>query len=145
MTRSADVVVIGAGIIGCAAAYFLAADGHRVVLTDRSEVASGTAAASGGWIIIHDKETPAEVALALESRRLYDRLAAEAGVLVHRTGGVMLATTSAEFGRLRDPVETATAGGATIETLDGRGLTDLEPGPARGCRGGPHWPPEASR
>src|SRR2546428_8164379 len=83
MTRSADVVVIGAGVIGCLAAYFLAADGHRVVIADRGEVASGTAAASGGWIIIHDKETPAGVALALESRRLYERMAADAGVAVH--------------------------------------------------------------
>src|SRR2546426_8097519 len=58
MTRSADVVVVGAGIIGCVAAYFLAADGHRVVLTDRSEVASGTAAASGGGVIFYDKEAP---------------------------------------------------------------------------------------
>ena len=144
MTRSADVVVIGAGIIGCAAAYFLAADGHRVVLTERSEVASGTAAASGGWIIIHDKETPAEVALALESRRLYDRLAAEAGVVVHRTGGMMLATTPAEFDRLRHQVETATAGGATVELLDGRALIDLEPELARDLAGGTHCPDEAT-
>src|SRR2546427_8133822 len=131
MTRSADVVVIGAGIIGCAAAYFLAADGHRVVLTDRSEVASGTAAASGGWIIIHDKETPAEVALALESRRLYDRLATEAGVVVHRTGGMMLATTSAEVDRLRHQGETPTAGGGTSEALGWPGAFDLGAGPAR--------------
>src|SRR2546422_11224443 len=87
MMRSADVVVIGAGIIGCSAAYFLAADGHRVVIADRGEVASGTAAASGGWIIIHDKETPAGVALALESRRLYERMAADAGVAVQPFGG----------------------------------------------------------
>src|SRR3989441_1827468 len=59
MTRSADVVVIGAGIIGCLAAYFLAADGHRVVLTDRGEVASGTAAASGGGGFFFQKGEPA--------------------------------------------------------------------------------------
>src|SRR2546428_11455303 len=91
MMRSADVVVIGAGIIGCSAAYFLAADGHRVVIADRGEVASGTAAASGGWIIIHDKETPAGVALALESRRLYERMGGDAGGAVPRFGrGVRL-------------------------------------------------------
>src|SRR2546430_13957127 len=107
MMRSADVVVIGAGIIGCSAAYFLAADGHRVVIVDRGEVASGTAAASGGWIIIHDKETPAGVALALESRRLYERMAADAGVAGHpHRGG---------FNFSRPP----------------------QHGPARGHRGGP--------
>src|SRR5256885_3432439 len=80
MMRSADVVVIGAGIIGCSAAYFLAADGHRVVIVDRGEVASGTAAASGGWVIILDKDTPAGGALALESRRHCERVEADAGV-----------------------------------------------------------------
>src|SRR5256712_5759281 len=70
MTRSADVVVIGAGIIGCLAAYFLAADGHRVVLIDRSEVASGTAAASGGGDLHHDPGAPPEGALALARPRL---------------------------------------------------------------------------
>src|SRR5256712_11018759 len=140
MTRSADVVVIGAGVIGCLAGYFLAADGHRVVITDRGEVASGTAAASGGWIIIHDKETPAEVALALESRRLYDRLAAEAGVVVHRTGGLMLATTSAEFDRLRHQGETATTGGGAGGALEGRGAKKLGPGIAREIGRGPDFP-----
>src|SRR2546428_5253130 len=70
MTRSADVVVIGAGIIGCLAAYFLAADGHRVVITDRSEVASGTAATSGGRVHIHEKDRPSGVGVALLSAPL---------------------------------------------------------------------------
>src|SRR2546421_8470296 len=111
--RSADVVGIGAGIIGCSAAYFLAADGHRVVIVDRGEVASGTAAASGGWIIIHDKETPAGVALALESRRLYERMAADAGVAVHPHGGGILSAAPPETGPARGQGGVAAAGGGT--------------------------------
>ena len=144
MMRSADVVVIGAGIIGCSAGYFLAADGHRVVIADRGEVASGTAAASGGWIIIHDKETPAGVALALESRRLYERMAADAGVAVHSYGGLILAATSAELDRLRHQVGIATAGGARVELLDGPALLDLEPGVARDLAGATYCPDEAT-
>src|SRR5438309_1093268 len=144
MMRSADVVVIGAGIIGCSAAYFLAADGHRVVIVDRGEVASGTAAASGGWIIIHDKETPAGVALALESRRLYERMAADAGVAVHSHGGLILAVTSAELDRLRHQVEIATAGGARVDLLDGPALLDLEPEVARDLAGATYCPDEAT-
>src|SRR6266852_8719756 len=85
MPRSSDVVMIGAGIIGCTAAYFLALEGHRVTVVERGNVASGTASASGGWVIIHDKETSAEVAFALESRRLYDCLVSDAGAAVNRT------------------------------------------------------------
>src|SRR5438093_803997 len=144
MMRSADVVVIGAGIIGCSAAYFLAADGHRVVIVDRGEVASGTAAASGGWIIIHDKETPAGVALALETRRLYERMAPDAGVAVHPHGGLILAATSAELDRLRHQVGIATAGGARVDLLDGPALLDLEPEVARDLAGATYCPDEAT-
>ncbi|MGH2425094.1 MAG: FAD-dependent oxidoreductase, partial [bacterium] len=64
MTQTADVVVIGGGIIGCACAYYLARDGHRVVLVERGEIASGAASASGGWVVIQNKETPDRVSLA---------------------------------------------------------------------------------
>ena len=138
------MVIIGAGIIGCSAAYFLATDGHRVTVIDRGDVASGTASATGGWIIIHDKESPAEVALALESRRLYERLAADAGVAVQRHGGLILATTSAELARLRHQVQIATAGGASVELLDGPALFDLEPGVARNLAGATYCPDEAT-
>lgn len=144
MTRSVDVVVIGAGIIGCSAAYFLAADGHRVVVVERDGVASGTASTSGGWVIIHDKETPAGVGLALESRRLYDRLADEAGVAVHRTGGLILAATPEELARLRDQVAMAAAGGATVELLDAPALHDLEPAVARDLVGASYCHDEAT-
>ncbi len=131
MPRSSDVVVIGAGIIGCTAAYFLTLEGHRVTILERGDVASGTASASGGWVIIHDKETSAEVALALESRRLYDRLASDAGVEVHRGGGMSLATTSEEWARLRRQAEVAVSGGASVELLTAPTVRDFEPEIAR--------------
>ncbi len=144
VARSADVVVIGAGIIGCAAAYFLAADGHRVVVVERDEVASGTASVSGGWVIIHDKETPEEVARARESRALYERLSADAGVALHRTGGMILASTSDEMARLRHQAGVAASGGARVEVLDGPALRDLEPGVAGDVVGATHCSDEAT-
>ncbi len=138
------MVVIGAGIIGCTAAYFLTADGHRVTIVERTGVASGTASASGGWVIIHDKEAPEEVALALESRRLYERLVAEAGVELQRTGGMILAATPEEFTRLRRQSGIATAGGAAVELLDGSALRDLEPEVARDLVGATHCSDEGT-
>lgn len=144
MPQSRDVIVIGAGTIGCTAAYFLAVDGHRVTVVDRGGVASGTAAASGGWVIVHDKETSADVTRALESRRLYDRLATEAGVVVHRTGGMILAATATEFSRLRRQAEIATSGGAMVELLDGASLRDLEPEVAGDLIGATHCTDEGT-
>jgi D-amino-acid dehydrogenase len=45
------IVVMGAGVVGVAAAYYLAKDGHEVIVVDRkSEAASGTSQSNGGLV-----------------------------------------------------------------------------------------------
>lgn len=144
MADRADVVIIGGGIIGCACAYFLAQDGFRVVLIERAEIASGTASASGGWVILQDKDTPEDVARALESRRLYDVLADDTGFVLLSTGGLILATDDAEVRRLHHQAQIARAGGATVEILDSAALLDLEPALARDLAGALYGAEEAT-
>src|SRR3954447_25251598 len=65
--RLADVVVIGAGVIGSAIAFELARDGHRVTVVDKSGgVGHGSTSASSA-IIRFNYSTWAGVALAWES------------------------------------------------------------------------------
>ena len=47
MNPSADVVVVGGGLVGAACAYELARDGHRVTLFDRHDVGRATDAGAG--------------------------------------------------------------------------------------------------
>ena len=46
----ADVVIIGGGLTGCAAAYALAAAGVKAVLLEADRVGRGNSIASAGWI-----------------------------------------------------------------------------------------------
>lgn len=39
LPKRADVVIVGAGIMGCAAAYYLAKQGVRAVVLDKSRIA----------------------------------------------------------------------------------------------------------
>ncbi len=45
-----DVVVIGGGIIGCTAAYYLAGKGKSVLLVEQHSIAGGTTARNFSWI-----------------------------------------------------------------------------------------------
>ncbi len=47
---TADVVIIGGGLTGCATAYALSAAGVKVVLLEADQIGRGTTAASAGWM-----------------------------------------------------------------------------------------------
>ncbi len=48
MPETADVVVIGAGVVGCSAAYYLAREGVNVTLVEREAIGSGASAHATG-------------------------------------------------------------------------------------------------
>ena len=74
--RTADVVVIGAGAVGAACAYFMARAGLAVHVVERGAIASGTSSACEGNLLVSDKEAGPELDLALYSRSVwYDDLA----------------------------------------------------------------------
>jgi sarcosine oxidase, subunit beta len=95
---SADVVVVGAGIMGVSTAYHLARRrAGRVVVVERDEVCSGsTALASGG--IRHQYANRIGVELTRHSIETYERFEDEFGVDPHfrQHGYLILVATQAE-------------------------------------------------
>ncbi|MBT6430546.1 MAG: FAD-binding oxidoreductase, partial [Rhodospirillaceae bacterium] len=45
-----DAVVVGGGIVGCSAAFFLAREGWKVAVVERDSLACGTSSKSFAWI-----------------------------------------------------------------------------------------------
>jgi len=70
----ADVVVVGGGIVGTAAASFLAGAGARVALVEREGLASGASGANSG--IVQHPFDPVLAALYRETVSLYRELSA---------------------------------------------------------------------
>src|SRR5947199_6771711 len=71
MADTADVVVIGAGAVGAACAFFAAAQGLRVLVVERGQIASGTSSACEGNLMVSDKEAGHELDLALYSNQVW--------------------------------------------------------------------------
>lgn len=85
----ADVVIAGAGIMGCAAAYYLALRGIRAVVFDKSRVAGQQSTRAWGFVRQQGREA-AEVPLMMAGMRIWEGLEAELGAdLEWRQGGCL--------------------------------------------------------
>ncbi len=99
----ADVIVIGAGIIGCAIAQELAVRGARVRVIEARSVAAGATRASAGMLVpyLEAHERGPLFDLATRSLALYDdfmaRIAADSTIAVEycRCGSLQIATDAA--------------------------------------------------
>ena len=90
---SYDVIVVGLGGMGSAAAYHLAARGQRVLGLERHTPAHDKGSSHGGSRIVRQSyfEDPSYVPLLLRSYELWERLAADSGVdVITLTGGLFL-------------------------------------------------------
>jgi sarcosine oxidase len=93
MTSSVDVIVVGQGGMGSAAAYHLAARGQRVLGLEKYGPAHNRGASHGGSRITRQSyfEDPAYVPLLLRSYKLWHQLAQDSGQdVISLTGGVFM-------------------------------------------------------
>lgn len=119
MTRDVDIVVVGAGVAGCATARVLARDGRGVVLLERFSPA-GRRGSSHGASRIFRLNYPDEryVRLAQAAAAGWRELESECGeVLQLRTGVLDLGPVALDNARA------LAACGARFEELDGREVT----------------------
>lgn len=120
---SFDVIVIGAGVIGCSTAYHLAALGAgRVLLLEREQVGNGTGAQSSGILRTH-YSVPQNVELARRSWSVFTDFAAylddpEASAGLVRCGYLICAPEGGRLAPLRAALEAQRAQGIAVQVLD---------------------------
>ena len=92
--QTADVVVIGAGIVGASTAYFLARAGIDVMLVDRRHPnAGGTASQASAGGVRQQGRAPEEMPLAMHSIHLWGSLEEELDADLHyRRNGMTVIT-----------------------------------------------------
>lgn len=117
MTASAEVVVIGGGVMGAAAAYHLARSGRDVVVFEKGEIAGGATGLSVGIIRSHYSNEPM-VRLAHRAAVIWQQLEDELGEsLGYRRNGLILAVAPYDAETLRRNVELQRRVGVDTELL----------------------------
>ena len=89
MSKTYDVAVVGAGIVGLGHALAAARGGKRVVVIDRDPRANGASIRNFGFVTVTGQERGQFWALARRTRDLWAEVAPQAGIAVEQTGLIL--------------------------------------------------------
>ncbi|MFI2293364.1 FAD-dependent oxidoreductase [Isoptericola sp. NPDC019571] len=103
LPSTADLVVVGAGIVGLAHALEAHARGHSVLVVERDPRPDGASARRSGHVAVTTQDA-ATLSCALASRERWLKLGREAGFWVKDTGAVVVARSADELAVLDDLV-----------------------------------------
>ena len=131
MTRSADVVVVGGGVVGASAAYHLAAAGLGDVLLLEREDALGTGSTgrcAGGFR--HQFSSEVNIRLSIESVRMITSFTEEHGLPldVAQHGYLFLVRDEALWRGFMDGVELQRSLGVEVDVLTADQAAEISPG-----------------
>ncbi|MFJ7196571.1 MULTISPECIES: NAD(P)/FAD-dependent oxidoreductase [unclassified Streptomyces] len=140
-----DVVIVGAGIVGAACAYYTSRSGLSVAVVDRGPLAGGTTGAGEGNLLVSDKIPGPELELALLSASLWQRLSEELppGIEYELKGGVVVAASEDSLATLSATAAAQRGAGVEAHHLAPDRLRELEPHLAPHLAGGCHYPQDA--
>lgn len=144
MARPSDIIVVGAGIVGCAIAYELARRGASVQIVDERSAGMGATQASAGILApyIEAEADSAFLKLTVRGLNQYDQFMAQVvadsamAVSYHRTGTLEVATDEAEMHALRNLAARLEAQGVTLGLFDQNAVRAEEPNLADDVVGG---------
>jgi len=128
LPKTADIVILGAGVIGTSIAFHLAKRrAGKIVILDKDYVGRGGSGRSSALIRMH-YSFPPEVQLALVSLRMFQNWQEVVGAPgdFRKTGFVRIVHPN-ETERLKRNVEMQRELGATVELIGTQQLRELEP------------------
>jgi len=141
MEREADVVVVGAGIVGSAAAYFLARRGARVVVVERGRVPGEQSRKNWGFVRQQGRD-PLEMPLVMEANRMWRGLERELDADLDwvQGGNLALAADAERLARFEAWMPVAREFGLETRVLRGADLQRIVPGLGGDWVGGMYTP-----
>ena len=129
MDRTADVVIIGGGVIGASIAYHLALkNAGKIVLLEKGQLGEGSTSRCAGGIRTQFT-TEINIRFSLESLKTFERFKEEFGIdpEFRRIGYLFLATTEREWEVFRGNMKLQRSFGIPVELLTTREIKERWP------------------
>jgi glycine/D-amino acid oxidase-like deaminating enzyme len=142
--ETADIVVIGGGIIGVSTAWFLAKQGIDVVLCEKGHIAGEQSGRNWGWVRLQGRD-PRELPMMLESMRIFSGLEDEIGESVgfSRGGCLFMADSDKDLQGFHDWLETAREFELDTRIIDAGGISEIVKGATTRWSGAMYTPSDA--
>jgi len=145
LPASADVVVIGAGIVGVFTAWFLAKRGMKVALVEKGVVGGEQSSRNWGWCRQQNRDAR-ELPIATESLRLWEQFERESGESTgfRRSGLLYLSNDDGELARWTDWCDFARTAGVKTHVLGSREASERGRATGREWKGGVFAPTDGT-
>ncbi len=145
--KKTDVVIIGAGAVGCAIAHELSKYNVNVIVVDKNDDVGGCASKSNS-AIIHTGYDAApgtlESQLVVAANPMYDQLCKDLDIPFKRIGAILPAVNNEQFERLPEIKEKAFRNHVyDVEFKTGKELLEMDPELSPEVRGGLYIPRES--
>ena len=130
MGNTADVIIIGGGIIGCATAYYLAKKNVSVIVLEKDKsIGNGGSSRNGGGVRQSGRD-PRELPLAMYAvEHMWPTLSEKLGVDVeyHKEGNLRLGKTKKHLEILQGLIDKAQACGLNVNMIDANEVKRINP------------------
>ena len=129
MSKTANAVVIGGGVIGCSVAYYLAKKGMKVIVIEKTGgLCSGASGANQGACPIQLFDPPV-FELARGSLKLYKNLSEEIGydIEYRETGCLLCSVDEGQYPAMEQRAQTIRSRGINVRLIEGDRIRRLEP------------------
>lgn len=130
MSKDADIIVIGGGIIGSSVTWHLSKLGKKVLQIEREDLTRGAAGATDGVVGYHTKKPGAQMELAVQSIAMFEHLGEELGEDIEyglRCGGMQPVEDQLQWDILSEIVEEQRKSGVDIRMISIEEAREIEP------------------